>query len=777
MLENASVLPSNLSQGLSSAEARRLLAEHGPNEVAERRRNPLVALLGHFWAPVPWMLEAAVLLQALTGAYLGAAVIAGLLLFNAALSFVQEARADTALAALKSRLALTASVRRDGGWLVLPAREIVPGDLVKLSLGAIVPADVRLAGGNVLLDQSMITGESLPIEASAGAASYAGAMVRRGEAEALVVATGARTYSGRAAELVRIAHGPSAEQTAILRVVRNLAVFNGFVLLMMIGYARAHEMPVTHLISLTLTVILASVPVALPATFTLATALGAQRLVRRGVLPTRLSAVHEAAAMDVLCADKTGTLTQNQLRVSAVRTFDDFSPADILALAAAASSEAGKDAVDSAIRQEAAASGAVLPPVRRFAPFDPARKASEAVIWREGADLVVLKGAYAAIAAMAVPLPKAAAQAEELAAQGNRVLAVACGPANALRLAGLVALSDSPREDAAPLIAELAQLGVATVMVTGDAATTAGAIAHAVGIGGAVCPAGSIPAQVAPGDYAVFAGVFPEDKYRLVKAFQKGGHTVGMCGDGANDAPALRQAQIGIAVSSATDVAKTAAGLVLTEPGLGGIVTAIKEGRATFHRILTYTMNALLRKVELVLFLAAGLLMTGHAVLTPMLMVLLLVVNDFLTMSLTTDRAHPSARPELWRIGPVSAAAVLLGLVKLVFLIGVLAFGHLVLKLQIGPLRTLAFFTMVIDAQITVYTVRERRRMWSSMPGGWVLASSALDIGIGALVALTGWLTPPLNALLLTEIAGAAALFAILFDAVKTPLFKWLEIA
>ncbi|GAN82230.1 HAD-IC family P-type ATPase [Acidocella aminolytica] len=777
MLENSPATPSNLPMGLSSAEAGRLLAEHGPNEVAEPRRNPLTALLGNFWAPVPWMLEAAVLLQALTGAYLEAAVIAGLLLFNAALSFAQGRRADTALAALKSRLALTASVRRDGAWLTLPAREIVPGDLVKLSLGAIVPADVRLASGNVLLDQSMITGESLPIDAGIGAISYAGSMVRRGEAQALVIATGARTYSGRAAELVRIAHGPSAEQSAILRVVRNLAVFNGFVLLLMIGYAREHDMPVTHLIALTLTVILATVPVALPATFTLATALGAQSLARRGVLPTRLSAVHEAAAMDVLCADKTGTLTQNQLHVSAVRAFGSDSMVSVLALAAATSSEGGKDAVDSAIRLAAHESGAAPLPIRRFVPFDPARKASEALIWQDGAEWVVMKGAYSALAAVTTVPPEAARMTDELAADGNRVLAVACGPMGALHIAGLVALSDSPRDDAAPLITELVNLGVATVMVTGDAAATAETIAHAVGIDGNICPAGSIPTQVAPDDYAVFAGVFPEDKFRLVKAFQKGGHTVGMCGDGANDAPALRQAQIGIAVATATDVAKAAAGLVLTEPGLGGIVTAIKEGRATFQRILTYTMNALLRKVELVLFLAAGLLMTGHAVLTPMLMVLLLVVNDFLTMSLTTDRAHPSPRPELWRIGPVSAAAVLLGLVKLVFLIGVLAFGHFELNLEIEPLRTLAFFTMVIDAQITVYTVRERRRMWSSMPGGWVLASSALDISIGTLVALTGWLTPPLNALLLMEIAGAAALFAILFDALKAPLFKWLGIA
>ena len=356
------------------------------------------------------------------------------------------------------------------------------------------------------------------------------------------------------------------------------------------------------------------------------------------------------------------------------------------------------------------------------------------------------------------------------------MLAVAYGQGEKLRVVGLVALSDTPRADAAPLIAELAGLGVTTVMVTGDAAATAQTIARNVGIEGAVCPAGHIPDQVTPGDYAVFAGVFPEDKFHLVKAFQKGGHTVGMCGDGANDAPALRQAQIGIAVASATDVAKLAAGLVLTEPGLGGVVTAIHEGRATFQRILTYTMNALLRKVELVLFIAAGLMMTGHAILTPMLMVLLLVVNDFLTMSLTTDYARPSAKPDVWRIGPFTMAAVLLGLVKLVFLISGLAYGYFVLRLDIGQLRTLAFFIMVIDAQITVYTLRERRRMWSSRPGTWVLLSSVLDLGIGAVVSLSGWLTPPLQVVVLLAIVGAAVLFAVLFDTLKARLFRLLWI-
>jgi soluble P-type ATPase len=446
----------------------------------------------------------------------------------------------------------------------------VPGDLVKLSLGAVVAADVKLTGGEVLLDQSMLTGESVPIEAGAGLQTYAGALVRRGEAEAEVTATGARTKFGRTAELVRTAHVVSTQQKAVLRVVRNLAAFNGVIIVLLVGYSWYLKMPVGDIIPLVLTAILASIPVALPATFTLASALGARALAKLGVLPTRLSAVDEAASMVVLCADKTGTLTQNALTVTTVHPMPGFDEAHVLALAALASSDGGDDPVDGAIRA-AAASKAVsdAPKLTKFAAFDPAKKMSEATATDvAGSPQRIVKGAYVVVIGLAQPSPTAAAAAKELEDKGFRVLAVAAGPATGMKLAGLVALSDPPRKDSAALISELHGLGVRTVMVTGDAPTTAAIVAKTVGLDGAICPPGPIPDAVHPEQFAVFAGVLPEDKYKLVKAFQKGGHTVGMCGDGANDAPALRQAQMGIAVSTATDVAKSAAGMVLTEPGL-----------------------------------------------------------------------------------------------------------------------------------------------------------------------------------------------------------------
>jgi H+-transporting ATPase len=782
-IASASAADIDPRNGLTSDEARGRLEKIGPNAMPDTRMRPFRMALEKFWTPVPWMLEAAILLELVLGKYVEAAIIAALLAFNAALGLFQESRAQATLAALKSRLALNASVRRDGDWKIIPAVELVPGDVVKLSLGAVVAADVRLTGGEILLDQSMLTGESVPIEAGAGVQTYAGALVRRGEAVAEVTATGARTKFGRTAELVRTAHVVSSQQKAVLRVVRNLAAFNGVVIAMLVAYSCLLGMPLAEIIPLVLTAVLASIPVALPATFTLASALGARTLARLGVLSTRLSAVDEAATMNVLCADKTGTLTQNALTVTAVRPMPGFDAARLLALAALASADGGQDPVDAAIRSAArsAALGKVAsdaPGMIKFVPFDPTTKMSEATVQDPGGGTQrVVKGAFAAVIGLTRPSPAATTASTELEGKGFRVLAVAAGPPNAMTLAGLIALSDPPRADSAALVGELRGLGVRTVMVTGDAPATAAIVAHAIGLDGVVCPPGPIPDRVRPEQFAVFAGVLPEDKYELVKAFQKGGHTVGMCGDGANDAPALRQAQIGIAVSTATDVAKSAAGMVLIEPGLAGVVAAVKEGRITFQRILTYTLNSIIKKVVTVLFLVVGLLMTGHAILTPLLMVIVMIAGDFLAMSLTTDNVRPSPLPNAWRIGSLTMAGVIMGICLLAFCSAVLAIGKFGMNLEIGALRTLAFAALVFGSQATIYAIRERRHFWRSRPSLWVAVSSVADIVIASTLAIAGIAMTPLPALVLAGTLGAAVAFTVVLDAVKVPVFVRLEIA
>ena len=767
-----------LPVGLSSDDARTRLATSGPNEMPDTALAPWRRVLAKFWAPVPWMLEAAVILQVVLHEYTEAAVIAALLLFNAALGFFNEARAQATLVALKSRLALTASVRRDGAWKTIPASGLVPGDTLKLSLGGVVAADVKLLAGSVLLDQSMLTGESVPIEVGAGVETYAGALVRRGEATALVTATGVHTKFGHTAELVRTAHVVSTQEKTVVRVVRNLAIFNGGLIALLVTYALVRKMPHDDIVHLVLTAILASIPVALPATFTLAAALGAKALARLGVLPTRLSAVDEAATLDVLCSDKTGTLTLNDLTVTALRAETGFDEPHLLAMAALASSEGGQDPVDGAIRAAAAKRPiSDAPKLDKLIPFDPATKLSDATaVDAKGSTLRAVKGAFAVVSKLADASSTAAAAAEEFEGKGFRVLAVAVG-GKTLKLVGVIALSDPPRPDAADLIKQLKALGVRTVMVTGDAPATAKIVASQVGIDGAICPQGQIPENVSPESFAVFAGVMPEAKFHLVQAFQKSGHTVGMCGDGANDAPALRQAQMGIAVSTATDVAKSAAGIVLTKPGLEGVVAAVKEGRITFQRILTYTVNSVTKKIVQVLFLAVGLLITGQAILTPMLMVLIMITGDFLGMSLTTDNVRPSPTPSVWRVGDLTLAGIFMGLSELVLCVVALVLGKYHLGFGIDTLRTLAFVVIVFGNQATTYTNRARRHLWSIAPSRWLVLSSVVDLAIASTMANRGIAMAPLPLVVIGAILVGSVVFAFLVDFVKIPVFRHLKIA
>ncbi len=768
----------NSLNGLTSPEAQRRLGQFGSNTTPDVAVHPLRLVLGKFLAPVSILLEIAIVLQLALGEYVEGSIIGVLLVFNTAIGFFHESRAQSTIAALKSRLALNASVLRDGAWTIVPAAELVPADIVKLTLGTVVAADVLIREGSILLDQSMLTGESLPVEAGPGTETYAGALVRRGEAVAEVRATGIRTKFGRTAELVRTAYVVSTQQKAVFRVVRNLAGFNGAVTLLLMVYAYEIGMPLSEVIPLVLISVLASVPVALPATFTLATAIGARALTRAGVLPTRLSAVDEAASLDVLCIDKTGTLTRNELAVAAIHAMPGFDEDGVMILAALASAEGGQDPVDAAVRAAAALcdKNASLLKITKFVPFDPAIKMSEAhAVDHGGKVLRIVKGAFAVVHGISQSSPEAELIANKLEKCGHRVLGVAIGTDGALRVAGIVALSDPPRSDSKPMIDQLRALGVHTIMVTGDAATTAAFVADAVGLPGAVCLPGQIPDRVGPDDFSVFAGVLPEDKFRLVKAFQNAGHTVGMCGDGANDAPALRQAQIGIAVSTATDVAKSAAGIVLTEPGLGGIVASVREGRVTFQRILTYALRSIVHKSRQVLFLGFGLILTKHAILTPMLMVISMITGDFLAMSSTTDNVRPSSRPNSWRIDTLTIVGIALGLFDLFFCVGLLSFGSLVMHLDIDTLRTMTLVTLAFNGQAVFYVVRERRRLWSSRPSLLVIVSSLLDISIIATLALAGVLMAPLAPSIVAGILAAAIVLTLTMDQVKSFLFARLR--
>jgi H+-transporting ATPase len=777
--------PQNLANiatttGLTGVEASRRLAVDGPNMVADAIHHPMVDALKKFWAPIPWMLEAAIVLQLAIGDYVEASVVALLLVFNAGLALFQENRAQATLDALKSRLAVSASVRRDGQWKNVLAKDLVKGDVVKLSLGAVVPADLRLIEGSVLVDQSMLTGESVPSDAGPGFVTYAGALIRRGEAVAEIIATGVHTKFGKTAELIRTAQGDSTEQKAIFGVVRNLAIFNGVVTLVLTSYAFLIAMPLTQIVPLVLVAVLASIPVALPSMFTLAATVGARALAAHGVLPTRLSALDEAAGIDILCVDKTGTLTRNELAVTECQQFAGHSEAQVLALAALASSDGGADPLDAAIRAKAASEPAEAVPWKlvKFTPFNPAKKMSEAqAIDTQGHQTRVVKGAFEIVAGISTPNPEAVSIVAELQAKGYRVLGVAVGAAEPLQLVGVIALSDPPRTDSAAMVAQLNALGVRTLMLTGDAPITARVVAEAVGIKGAIYSTVPLASDIKAEDFGVFAGVLPEDKYALVKSLQKSGHKVGMCGDGTNDAPALKQAQMGIAVLSATDVAKSAAGLVLTEQGLGGVVFAINEGRTTFQRILTYTLRSIIHKVAQVLFLFIGLVMTGAAVLTPLLMVLMMLAGDFFALSSSTDNVRASSKPNVWRIGNLTFAGIILGVCDLIFCTASLGIGRFGLGLDNAHLQTLTVITLVFSGQAVFYVSRERRHLWNSVPGKWLLAGSALEIGLFSTLATQGILMSPLPIAIVAGVVLCAALLALVLDLVKVTLFSKLAIA
>ncbi len=768
-------------RGLTTAEAQARLKQFGPNAVEEEKPHPLRQFIRRFWAPVPWLLEATIIIQLFLGERLEAAVIAGLLVLNATASLLQEGRAQKALALLRQQLHVTARARRDGEWVALPAEELVPGDVIHLRQGTIAPADVRVDGGSLLADQSALTGESAAVAVDPGQTAYAGSMVRGGEATGEVVATGARTFFGKTAELVRTAGSANRQEHEIVGVVRDLFVVNAGMMVIVAGYAHYTGMSLGTILPLLLSILLASIPVALPATFTFAAALGSLELSRLGVLITRLSALHDLASMSVLCSDKTGTLTRNEATVKDVWFAPGFSEKDVVRAGALASDSSGQDSVAGAIVKAAVGLGWHEGEGERlgFKPFDPATKRAEAVYREAQGKRRYVKGAPAVVAKLGGAAESVwQPQAEAMAARGQRVLAVAVGDEQSVQFAGLLGLEDAVRDDSKAVVKEIGDAGVRVVMVTGDNALTARNVAEQVAIVGDVCPAEKLHGDV--GNEAlqcgVFAGVFPADKIKLVRAFQRRGAVVGMSGDGVNDAPALRQAEAGLAVANATDVAKAAAAMVLTTPGLGGVVPAIRTSRRVFQRVITYTLAMLVKKIEMMALLVIGFLVTRHSPLTPLLMVLILFLNDFLTMSISTDQMTFSRRPNRWNTRGILAVSVVLAACKLAFSLGVFLYGYYALRLDPRVLQTLTFAALILSSQAGVYLLRERGHFWNTRPGGYVLASSVAGLSVTAVLVLVGVLMPAIPPSILLAVAGVGAVYFVGLDWVKVQLFARLEL-
>lgn len=772
----ASTVTDTHPEGLTGSEAAARLKQYGPNSLPEKRPRPLLLFLHKFWAPVPWMLEVIIILELVLRKWPEAIIITALLVFNAVLSLLQERRAENALALLRGRLALQARVRRDKEWREVPAQDLVPGDLIHLRMGDLVPADTLLAEGQVALDQSALTGESLPVDAGPGDQAYSGAIVKHGEATGYVTATGTRTFFGKTAELVAGAKTVSHLQQVIFTIVKYLGAFDAALVVMLLIYAPLAHLPFLDMLPFVLILLVASVPVALPATFTLATALGAQQLAQRGVLVTRLSAIEEAAAMNVLFTDKTGTITENRLTVATVSAFAPHGEDEVLRLAAVASDSATQDPIDLAILAFASERGllAQADKPRRLIPFDPASKRTEALLETRDGDLRVVKGAPFAVASLAAPVPELEAKVEELSTLGYRVLAVASGAQEPLALVGLVALHDQPRADSGKILKRLREMGIRIIMITGDGLATARAVAAQVGLGTKAYPvealrqAGEVLAQ----DYDVVAGVLPEDKLDLVKSLQSQGHVVGMTGDGVNDAPALKQAEVGVAVANATDVAKASASLVLTNPGLTDMPAAVEASRRIYQRMLTYSLNKVMKTLEIAVLLSVGVMLTRSFVITPLLIVLLLFTNDFATMSISTDRVSFSPLPDRWRIKTLMATGMAMAALVLILSFAVFFVGRDVLHLQLGELQTLVFLMLVFTGQGNIYLVRERGHFWESRPSRWLVVSSLGAVIFASALALTGALMTRTSPIVVAGLLATVVCYLALMDLAKIRVFR-----
>jgi len=784
----------NPDTGLARAEVDVRRKEHGYNEVAEKKEHPVLKFLGKFWGVSAWMLELIMVLSAVLKNYSDLAVVGALLVVNAVLSFMQEHRAAGVVEALRKRLQVSARVRRDSSWQVIPARELVPGDIVRLRSGDIIPADVKLLTGALSVDQSALTGESKDADKSPGEVLSSGSVARRGEGNGVVMLTGAKTYFGRTTELVQEARPKLHIEAVVAKIVRWLFVIVGVLLGVVVVLSFIRGVPLIEMIPLMLVLLMSAVPVALPVMFTVSMALGSKELAKRGVLVTRLSAAEDAATMDVLCVDKTGTITMNQLAVTGVIPLEKATEADVLFAGALASQEANQDPIDLAFLAAAKAHHVFdgLPAVTpvSFAPFDAKSRRTEAVVEQNGQRLRVMKGAVRTIAeTCGLKLPEVEALEQRVsaaAAKGYRTLAVARGPETGNPvLVGLVSLYDPPRRDAEQLIATLSDLGVPVKMLTGDALPVALEIGRGVGLPNIRRVADLKAASAVAGNEAVdllagadgFAEVYPEDKYIVVQHLQAAGHVTGMTGDGVNDAPALRQAEVGIAVSNATDVAKGAASVVLTEAGLTNIVTLVEQGRTIYQRILTWIINKISRTILKAAFVAIAFVVTGKFVVSAFAMLLLVFLTDFAKISLATDNVRPSKKPETWNIGGFITVSVVLGVAMVaeaLFLlwIGWTKFG---LATNNNALYTFSFLMLLYFAVFSVVSARERHWFWSSLPSKTFMAALAADavagtvltfVGLKGLAPLPWWQT-------LAVFVYAMVSCLVLNDAVKVAMIKW----
>jgi H+-transporting ATPase len=778
--------------GLTQVEAAKRLVQYGPNEIEEKKDNPFLKFLTYLWGPIPWMIEAAVVLSALAQHWPDFGIILVLLLANAVVGFWEEHQAGNAIAALKAKLAVEARVRRDGKWVTPPARELVPGDVIRVRLGDIVPADARLLDGDSIeVDQSALTGESLPAPRKPGEAVFSGSIVRQGEISALVYATGANTYFGKTAELVQEAHTVSHFQRAVLKIGDYLIILAVALVAVIITVSIIRGDPILTTLQFALVLTVAAIPVAMPTVLSVTMAVGARLLAKREAIVTRLAAIEELAGVDVLCADKTGTLTQNKLTLGDPFGVSGVEADEVILCAALASREEDKDTIDMAVLDGLKDNKTLKGyKVLHFQPFDPVHKRTEATV--KGPDsksFQVAKGAPQVILEMSANAGKVKAAVKaavnEFAARGFRSLGVARADGKGKwQFLGVLPLFDPPRDEAKATIATARQMGVTIKMVTGDALAIAVETAKKLGMGTNILDASGfgdtkhqasakLVKEIESADG--FAQVFPEHKFHIVEVLQKHGHIVGMTGDGVNDAPALKKADCGIAVSGATDAARAAASIVLLTSGLSVIIEAIKESRKIFQRMNSYAIYRIAETLRVLLFMTLAILVFNFYPVTAVMIVMLALLNDGAILSIAYDNVHYKDQPEAWNMRMVLGISTVLGIIGVVAAFGLFFLAERVFHIDRDHIQTLMYLKLSVAGHLTIFLTRTRGRFWSIRPARVLLLAVFGTQAVATLIAVYGVFMTPLGWGWALFVWGYALAWFLVNDQVKVLAYRILD--
>jgi len=777
------------SVGLTQEEARRKLEQTGYNELPEKHVNTFLKLLTYFNGPIPWMIEAAAILSALVRHWPDFFIILVLLIANAVVGFWEEYQAGNAIAALKAKLALQARVKRDGQWTTVPARELVPGDLIRVRLGDIVPADANLLDGDpVEVDQSALTGESLPVTHKTGELVYSGSIIRQGEVDAEVTATGPKTYFGKTAQLVAEAHTVSHFQKAVLKIGDYLIALAVVLVVLILAVALFRGDPMTETLQFALVLTVAAIPVAMPTVLSVTMAVGARLLAAKQAIVSRLASIEELAGMDVLCSDKTGTLTQNKLTLGDPYCVAGVNADQVILAGALASRAENQDTIDLAVLAGVKDKKPLDKyRVTHFQPFDPVHKRTEATVTGDGGkEFKVTKGAPQVILALAGNADQVKGEVEqavnEFARRGFRSLGVArADNQGAWKFLGVLPLSDPPREDSKSTIDTARQMGVTVKMVTGDQLAIGREIAGQLGLGTNLLDASlfgdtklhegaQLEESIEKADG--FAQVFPEHKFHIVEVLQRHNHIVGMTGDGVNDAPALKKADCGIAVSGATDAARAAAAMVLLTPGLSVIIDAIKESRKIFQRMTSYAIYRIAETIRVLFFMTLSILVFNFYPVTAVMIVLLALLNDGAILSIAYDRVRYSDKPEAWNMREVLGISTALGIAGVLASFGLFYLGERVFRLSRETIQTLMYLKLSVAGHLTIFLTRTRGPFWSSRPARILLLAVIGTQVVATLIAVYGIFMPAIGWKWALVVWGYAVAWWLVNDRVKLGAYR-----